>query len=76
MNYERGNMVQYTGQYTGLPAMLKKDRCRSFPVGLVVDVEYLTKPDDFLVYIMWPNAEKPQALFQRACIERGLRILN
>jgi hypothetical protein len=45
-------------------------------IGLVVDVEYRVKSNDFLIFIMWSDANKPQALFQEDCFKRGLRVLS
>ncbi len=64
-DYEKGDVVQYGPTYT--------DHHRP---GLVVDVKYHVKTNDFLVYIMWPDATRPQALFQKDCHNRGLRIEN
>ena len=62
-DYEVGDMVQYNHPQTR-------------PIGLVIDVEYRIKSDDFLVYIMWPEGTRPQALFQKDCHYRGLRIVD
>ena len=56
-------MVQYFDlAHGGMP--FQRDNPRT---GLVVDVEYHVKPDDFLIFIMWPEADRPQALFQKDC---------
>ena len=65
-DYERGDVVQYFD----LP------QWRNPGTGLVVDVEYHVKSDDFLIFIMWPDAGRPQALFQKDCHNRGLRVLD
>tara|TARA_Y100001970_G_scaffold293453_1_gene440319 strand:+ start:4260 stop:4463 length:204 start_codon:yes stop_codon:yes gene_type:complete len=64
-DYEKGDVVRYGPTYT--------DHHR---LGLVVDVEYHVKPDDFLIFIMWPAADRPQALFQKDCHNRGLKVLD
>lgn len=64
-DYEKGDVVQYGATYFN-----------HNPPGLVVDVEYRVKPDDFLIFIMWPEAGRPQALFQKDCHNRGLKVLG
>ncbi len=70
-NFEKGDAVQYFDlAHGGIPY-------REVPhVGLVVDVEYHVKSDDFLIFIMWPHHNRPQALFQKDCHNRGLRVLD
>lgn len=70
-NYERGNMVQYGEN----PQIFRVDNS-PFPIGLVVDAEYRVKSDDFLIFIMWPDLNKPQALLQKDCRKRGLKVIN
>jgi hypothetical protein len=71
-DFERGDMVQYFDlAHGGIPFGVDN------PVtGLIVDVEYHVKPDDFLIFIMWPDAGRPQALFQKDCHHRGLKVLD
>lgn len=64
--YQKGDVVHYAG-------ILTKDETTT---GLIVDVEYHVKPDDFLIFIMWPDAGRPQALFQKDCYHRGLEVLG
>ena len=64
-DYEKGNMVQYHPGGNNPSS-----------IGLVVDVEYRVKSNDFLIFIMWSDANKPQALFQEDCFKRGLRVLS
>ncbi len=72
-DFERGDAVQYFDlAHGGLP--FQKDNYSK--VGLVVDVEYHVKSDDFLVFILWPWDGRPQALFQKDCHNRGLRVLD
>ena len=68
-DYEKGDMVQYS---TFPQSSLWAPR----ETGLVVDVEYHVKSDDFLIFIMWPDAQRPQALFQKDCFKRGLKVLD
>jgi len=68
-DYEKGDVVEYS-------TFPKSSLWAPREAGLVVDVEYKVKSDDFLVYIMWPNGLRPQALFQKDCHKRGLRIVN
>ena len=71
-DFERGDMVQYFDlAHGGIP--FRKDNPTT---GLIVDVEYHVKPDDFLIFIMWPDASRPQALFQKDCHQRGLKVLD
>jgi hypothetical protein len=70
VDYEKGDIVEYARHLAAV------NISNPFPVGLVVDVEYLTKSDDFLVHIMWSDADRPQALYQKDCHNRGLRIMN
>ncbi len=65
-DYEKGDVVRYDSR------MMHPD----LRPGLIVDVEYHVKSDDFLVYIMWSDTARPQALFQKDCHNRGLRIVN
>ena len=71
-NYEKGDVVKY-GSSMG---EWLNNLSASGPVGLIVDVEYHVKPDDFLIFIMWSDANRPQALFQKDCHDRGLRVLD
>ena len=69
LDYEKGNLVHYGGRIIGLDNV----------TGLVIDVEYLTKADDFLVYILWTDSDppgRPQALHQKSCHKRNLQVLN
>jgi len=73
-NFERGDAVQY---------FILDDKGEERPAGqvhpgtgLVVDVEYHVKSDDFLIFILWPFGGRPQALFQKDCHSRGLRVLD
>ena len=73
LDYEKGDIVQYssTSNYLFDPSRA--------PIGLVIDVEYLTKPDDFLVYILWSDSDppgRPQSLYQKDCHQRDIRVLN
>lgn len=63
--YEKGNMVQYHPGGNNPSS-----------IGLVVDVGYRVKPDDFLIFIMWTDTARPQALFQKDCNSRGLKVLG
>jgi len=68
-NYEKGDIVHHASRMDGT----------SHITGLVVDVEYLTKVDDFLVYILWANSDppgRPQALHQKSCHKRDIQVLN
>ncbi len=71
-DFERGDMVQYG------PSMDEWLNNEAPPdiAGLVVNVEYNVKSDDFLIFIMWPDAGRPQALFQKDCHNRGLKVLD
>jgi hypothetical protein len=69
LDYEKGDLVHYASRI---------DRT-SHITGLVIDVEYLTKADDFLVYILWTDSDppgRPQALHQKSCHKRNLQVLN
>ena len=71
-DFEMGDVVQYFDLvHGGIP--FQKDNPRT---GLVVDIEYHVKPDDFLIFIMWPEGTRPQALFQKDCHNRGLKALD
>lgn len=71
-NFEKGDVVQYFDlAHGGIP--FQRDNHRT---GLVVDVEYHVKSDDFLIFIMWPEADRPQALFQKDCHNRGLKAVD
>ena len=63
VDYEKGNIVQYNHPHVR-------------PHGLIVNVEYSVKSDDFLIFIMWPDGTRPQALFQKDCHARGLRVIG
>lgn len=65
-DFEKGDMVRYTDR----PSTPHNGK-----IGLIVDVQYHVKPDDFLVFIMWDDASKPQALFQCDCHRRELQVL-
>ncbi|HIE83850.1 MAG TPA: hypothetical protein EYQ00_08410 [Dehalococcoidia bacterium] len=69
LDYEKGDLVYYASRIDGT----------SHITGLVIDVEYLTKADDFLVYILWANSDspgRPQALYQQDCHSRDIRTLS
>ncbi len=73
LDYEKGDLVQYssTSNYLFDPSRA--------PIGLVIDVEYLTKADDFLVYILWTDSDppgRPQALYQQDCHSRDIRKVD
>ena len=65
-DYEVGQVVHYASRIDGT---VNK-------TGLIVQIEYQVKADDFLVYIMWDDTSRPQALYQHDCHERNLRMLN
>ena len=69
-DFVKGDAVQYFDlAHGGIPY-------RDAPhVGLVVDVEYHVKSGDYLIFIMWPYQDRPQALFQKDCHNRGLKAL-
>ena len=51
-DYEKGDLVHYgSDDFHG--------QSQSHITGLVIDVEYLTKADDFLVYILWTDSDPP-----------------
>ena len=72
-DYEKGDLVQYSSMsdYLFDPSQT--------PIGLVIDVEYRTKANDFLVYILWANSDppgRPQALYQQDCHSRDIRKVD
>ena len=71
-DYEKGDLVHYgSDDFHG--------QSQSHITGLVIDVEYLTKADDFLVYILWTDSDppgRPQALYQQDCHSRDIRKVD
>ncbi len=62
-DFEKGDLVQYNNPQVRA-------------IGLVLNAKYCVKPDDFLIFIMWPDTGTTQALLQNDCHTRGLRILD
>jgi hypothetical protein len=75
-DYEKGDMVRYAQASAKHNGPSFNQRRHHFRPGLVVDAEYHVKSNDFLIFIMWPDAQSPQALFQKDCHNRGLEVIS